>query len=171
MLGLIWSATSSSGRLRADDGESALLREYEVKAGFVLNFLRFTNFPDSAHRLTLCVAGGEIPFTAFSRLEAQTVDSAKIQVRRLNGISVDEACRVLFVAGSDSDREKSLFARLSGRSVFTIGESDDFNRIGGIIRFYFEGNKIRFEVNLRTAEEAKLEISSRVLRLGRVVRQ
>jgi hypothetical protein len=58
---------------------------------------------------------------------------------------------------------------LNRRGVLTVGDAADFARIGGMIGFYVENNKIRLQINARTAKEANLSISSKLLRLAAVV--
>jgi hypothetical protein len=54
--------------------------------------------------------------------------------------------------------------------VLTVGETDDFIRAGGIIRFIEAGRKIRFEINPDAADRVSLRLSSRLLRLADIVR-
>ena len=44
-----------------------------------------------------------------------------------------------------------------------------FADAGGIITFVLEGRNVRFEINQDAAMRARLQISSRLLRLARVV--
>ena len=50
-----------------------------------------------------------------------------------------------------------------------VGESDGLARRGVAINFYIADGRIRFEVNRRAAEQARLKLSSRLLRLARLV--
>jgi hypothetical protein len=54
-------------------------------------------------------------------------------------------------------------------SVLVVGESEGFARAGGVIGFTVEGGTVGFEVNRAAAERAGLTISSRLLKLSRVV--
>ena len=49
-----------------------------------------------------------------------------------------------------------------------LGETDSFPWAGGIIRFYTADGKVRFEVNVKAADKAKLKISSKLLKLARI---
>ncbi len=60
--------------------------------------------------------------------------------------------------------------RLQGFAVVTVGEMKGFARAGGIINFFTEHDKIRFEINVGAAERAGLSISSKLLNLARIVR-
>ncbi len=78
-------------------------------------------------------------------------------------------CHVLFVDRSQEKQLNAVLAALKGRSVLTVGDFDGFARRGGIIRFATVGNKIRLRVNLAAAQEAKLTISSKLLRPAQIV--
>ena len=58
---------------------------------------------------------------------------------------------------------------LKGRHVLTIGETTDFARMGGVINFIRVKNKIRFEINVAAAKQANLKISSKMLKLAKIV--
>ena len=53
--------------------------------------------------------------------------------------------------------------------MLTVGESEHFVEQGGMIGFFLEDNKVRFEINLTAAEHAKLKISARLLSLAKTV--
>ncbi len=53
----------------------------------------------------------------------------------------------------------------------TVGDVKGFAQLGGIINFIIVKNKVRFEINMKAAEEAGLKISSKLLRLARIVQE
>jgi len=53
----------------------------------------------------------------------------------------------------------------------TVGETEGFAVLGGIINLMVEGNKLHFEVNLNAAERAGLKISSKLLSMARIVKE
>jgi hypothetical protein len=48
---------------------------------------------------------------------------------------------------------------------------DRFVELGGIINFFVQNNRVRFEINVNSAERAGLKLSSQLLSLAKVVRQ
>jgi hypothetical protein len=58
-------------------------------------------------------------------------------------------------------------AELGNASILTISETEDFIASGGMINFFREGNKFRFEINDQAARDAGLKIASKLLELGR----
>ena len=50
-----------------------------------------------------------------------------------------------------------------------MGESPGFASGGGGINFFIEGKRMRFEINPEATKRANLRVSSKLLRLARVV--
>jgi hypothetical protein len=50
-----------------------------------------------------------------------------------------------------------------------VGEADHFVQDGGMIGFFLDDNKVRFNINLDAAGRAKLKISARLLALAKTV--
>jgi hypothetical protein len=59
-----------------------------------------------------------------------------------------------------------VFKALTGASVLTVGEVEGFTETGGMINFFREGTKIRFQINQGAATSAGLKISSKLLSLA-----
>ncbi len=78
-------------------------------------------------------------------------------------------CHIVMITAERSDQAGGFIAAVAGKSILTIGETDGFALSGGVIGFYNDGSKIRFEINLGAAKSAKLRISSRLLQLARLV--
>jgi hypothetical protein len=53
--------------------------------------------------------------------------------------------------------------------VLTVGETEGFASQGGIVNFKLEGGRVRLEINIDAAAQAKLRISSKVLNLAQIV--
>jgi hypothetical protein len=148
--------------------------EYQVKAAFLLNFTRFIEWPQSAFSspnapFRICIAGRD-PFggALTAIIGGERVNSHPLMVEKLEGGQVSFShCPMIFFPRSENN-EAALIPRL-GRGVLTVGETEDFLRIGGIIRFVLENNRVRFDVNQTAARRAGLLISSRLLKIARYV--
>ena len=55
-------------------------------------------------------------------------------------------------------------------NILTVSDLERFAASGGMIGFYEEDNKVRFEINLDAAQKRHLQISSHLLNLARRVR-
>ncbi|NIS09104.1 MAG: YfiR family protein, partial [Candidatus Dadabacteria bacterium] len=59
--------------------------------------------------------------------------------------------------------------KLQEGNILTISHKKDFAINGGIINFIVVNNKINFEINLEQAKKSNIAISSKLLRLARIV--
>jgi len=80
-----------------------------------------------------------------------------------------DGCQVLFIAASQKGRQTEELASASRLPVLTVGELDHFAQEGGIIGFCLEEKKVRFEINMGAAENARLRISAKLLALAKKV--
>jgi hypothetical protein len=55
-------------------------------------------------------------------------------------------------------------------SVLTVGETDGFTDAGGIANLEFTKDRIQMSINVEAAAAARLQISSKLLRLARIVK-
>jgi hypothetical protein len=79
-------------------------------------------------------------------------------------------CQVLYFSGISDRAAAATLARVSALPVLTVGEQEHFTQLGGIIRLYQEGSRLRFDVDVSRATALRLKISSRVLKLARLVK-
>lgn len=147
--------------------------EYQVKASFIFNFLKFIEWPpDKFHvagrELQICALGEERFGKALSVLVNEEINNAKIRIARFETADnmTFENCTVVFINRSLEGSIPIILNRIGNKSILTIGESDNFLEHGGIINFIIEDKKIRFEINNEAATRAGLVISSKLLRLA-----
>jgi hypothetical protein len=155
--------------------ETAVSKEYQVKAVFLFNFAQFVTWPpavftspDEPFRIGVL---GDDPFDGFldETVSGEKVDGHPLVVQRYASPEDVKDCRILFISGSESSQMQSILSGLRDKSVLTVGDTEGFVKNGGIIRFAMESNKIHFRINLEAAKRANLVISSQVLRLAEIV--
>lgn len=147
-----------------------------IKAAFVYNFAKFTRWPENTWAeqsapLHLCTVGEDELVDELRRLGGQTIQAHPVIIRSLAKAQNPEACHLLYVATSEQKRYKNILKTLRGRPVLTVSEVRHFSRSGGMIELYREQGKTRFIINLRTAREAGLELSARLLSLAVVINE
>jgi len=147
--------------------------EYQVKAAFIFNFAKFVEWPPGAFadaRSPLLIGIlGESPFgTDFEQaVRGKTLNNRPVTVKECRTTEEARKCHVLFISTSEKARLKEIFKDLASTNILTVGETEDFIKDGGMIRFFWEGNKIRFEISGDVAKKAGLKIDSKLLSLGR----
>jgi hypothetical protein len=147
-------------------------RADQVKAVFLFNFTQFVtwphgSFPAPTSPFVIGIVGTN-PFGNFLKkvVENEKVEGHPIAVQHFTGIKDVRNCHLLFV---NVQNPAEAIEELNQRGVLTVGDSADFARSGGMIGFYVENNKIRLQINTRSARAANLSISSKLLRLAAVV--
>ena len=151
-------------------------REYQIKSAFLFNFTKYVKWPVSAFKdtrapLVLAVLGAD-PFGAMLDKDCagKTVNGRKIVVKRFASVKSLDACHLLFVPASEAGNGALLAQRYAGSSVLIVGESKGFAEHYGLINFYIEKKKVNFEVNVDSVKREKLDISSQLLKLARIVK-
>ena len=156
-------------------GDSTKIPEYRVKAAYLLNFLRFVDWPSSDEEnteITIAIIGDDIPKLfgkSLKELQTKKFRNKQIQIVTLHPkTSAQElsSARIVFFTSSARDTQKTLLESIQHDSILTIGETSDFLSDGGMITFVKGENKIRFELNLSATEKAELRIPSKVKRLA-----
>lgn len=149
--------------------------EYQVKAAFVYNFVKFVQWPpgtfqSSTEPLSICVLG-EDPFgrSLDDTVAGRAIDGRRLTVRHISSVKQSARCHVLFVGSAENKKSSPILAEIKTPGVLTIGESDASIPDGAVINFKLEGDKVRFEINVEAAEREKLRISSRLLTLAHIV--
>jgi hypothetical protein len=149
--------------------------EYEVKAAYLYDFGKFVTWPAkvaAADDFPICVLGQD-PFgpTFDATIAGETINGKKVVVNRITRPQDALSCRILFISASEESQLKEILATLDKTSVLTVSEISQFTRRGGMIQFVIDANRVRFEVNVTTAERSGLALSSQLLKVAINVRR
>jgi hypothetical protein len=141
----------------------AQFSEYEVKAGFLCNFLQFVKWPGGGAGSSIGVLGND-PFGGALEKAAQ---GRKIRIQRAGGAGELKDCNLVFISKSERGNIAGILSQLQGAPVLTVSETGSFTKQGGMIDFVMQGGNVSFEVNASAAQKAGLQISSKLLKAGR----
>ena len=162
-----------AGRLPA--AEPSANKEYRVKATYLFNFAKFVEWPppafaESATPIRIGVLGND-DFGLFldQLVQGETVKGHPLVVKRSRLVEELKTCHILFISKSEANRIDQILTALGDAGVLTVSESDGFAERGGIVNFFIEGNKVRFEINPAAARRRELKIGSQLLSLARIV--
>jgi hypothetical protein len=151
----------------------AAVSETELKAAFVYNFAKFVTWPADAFPSTnapiqLGVFGDEeVSSTLRSLLSDKKAHGRSFEVKRISNPQDAKNFQIVFVTGAEIRRAPQVLEATKKLPVLTVGETEPFLDLGGMISFVFEDAQLRFEINPEPAEKVKLEISSKLLRLAK----
>lgn len=165
-------ALAPLGRLQSQE-----LGEGQLRARFVLNFLRFTEWPPKAFAATtapvqMCILGLGDPFQgALNGLSGATAAGRPIVVRSSIAPEDAGACHLLYVPDSELRRVVGAREAIGTRAVLIVGESEAVLDRGGMIALRSIGRRLEFVVNLAAARRAELNFSPQMLHAAAQVLQ
>ncbi len=148
--------------------------EYQVKAAMLYNFAKFVEWPADSFggdsRITFCLVGNSPLNGPMQSMQGKQVKGRTVSIRQITSPDDVVTCQVLFIPQSEQLRLPAYLQQAKNYSILTVSDMERFAASGGMIGFYEEGNQLRFEISLETAQKRHLQISSHLLKLARSVR-
>lgn len=156
-------------------GQAQQPTEYQVKAAYLLNFGRFTEWPEDAFTspdspLVFGILGKD-PFAGQrDAMMARTINGRRVQVRRFKEIPQPGECHMLFVSTQEYGRLETILNKLGTSGMLLVGDDAPFAAQGGMINFIIRNDTVGFEINVSAAARAGLTFNSRLLKIAEIVR-
>ena len=187
VLALIAACLSTPARADTDT-------ELKVKAAFLFNFAKFVSWPDRKFAvpgspIELCILEDDpIGPVLEDTVRGKLIESRALAVRRSKTPADWSPCHIAFIgavpsasagdnssfsrtpAATDSAPVAEAFLELTAHSVLTVHESGHALS-GGVVRFYIEERRMRFEINVAAAEHNALQLSAKLMGVATVVRE
>ena len=149
--------------------------EANIKAVFLFNFSKYVTWPAiavgerSPTELRICVPAGDSFFAVLkSAVQGEEVDGKPLEAVALEGLDDAKTCQILFVGNSRTADARAWLSAVRNSQVLTVAEgplNDDI-----VIAFARDNNRMRFDINRAAASRRGLNVSSKLLRLARQVR-
>ncbi len=160
----------------ASRAHAEVTKEYQLKAAFLYNFTKFVEWPEAAFNSTTApIVIGVVGLDPFREEVEKIVRGRKVNGRGISVVKIEEpsgaVAHTIFVAAGEENRIGRDLAALIDRGVLVVGESERFAALGGTVTFTTAGDKVRFEINMSSAERGGLKISSHLQKLAAVVRR
>jgi hypothetical protein len=170
-----WGAALAIASLLSARTHAQTASAPELKAAFLYNFAKFVEWPaDSLPTwapLVMCVLGDAAVADALEEtVKGRTIEGHPLTTRRVKVDGPLRTCHVLYVSGVDAKRLHELLEGLSDSTVLTASDLDRFAQSGGVVNFFVDNGRMRFAVNIDSAQRARLQVSSKLLSLARIVK-
>lgn len=162
-------------RVAAQDLDASAL-----KAAYIFNFTKFIQWPETAvpagsEPYHIVVFGDDSVEAQLKAIGGKGDGKRTIQVHHsaLQSLETEDAfsqCHMVFIGSQISESESQrILDHIDGKPILSIGESRNFTRMGGIVKFFTKDDRLYFEVNVTAARAKALKFSSRLLRLAVIV--
>lgn len=155
-------------------GSAAQVPEYHLKAEFLERFSRFIEWPTAGvsepASFVICSYAAN-PFGTYTEEMAGTrrVKGRPIEFRTLTQLEGAAECQILFLPITQNAQLAAILARTAGKPILTVAESEGAAERGFLVNFYSSEENLRFEINDSASRRSGLKISSKLLKLARVV--
>lgn len=152
--------------------------EHEIKAAFLFNFMKFTEWPeyrmqDSNEPMSIYVVGDYPECKTFKDIRKKDINDRPVQVRifksyeKIEDPNILKLCHVLFICETEKKNANTIVNIVKDSGVLTVGEFKGFLEADGMINFVRQEQKIRFEVNLSATQNSGLNLHSKLLKLAK----
>jgi len=149
--------------------------EAELEAAIVYNILLFAEWPAEALAkgapLRLCVAAGNTLANAMKTLQGRELGSSPIETLELAATAPAKPCHAAFVDAAAREKNAALLKTLRGSGTLVISDDEQVPHDAAGIVLMRAGTKFVFEVNLQPVRQARVQLSSKLLRLAKTVRE
>lgn len=161
--------------------EQTAVKEYELKAVYLYNFLQFVQWPaekrDPAKDGSMVIGIiGESPF-------GETLNDLRREIRQRNMTPIKivyygtyedvvresrdiSTCHLLYLCPSERDRFNRIIAELNNAPVLTVADTEHFLSAGGMITLVQSNGKMRWIVNRTAVDRSGLRFSAQLLSMA-----
>jgi hypothetical protein len=156
-------------------GAAQSATEFQVKAAYLFNFLKFVEWPDDPGadphaKWIIGFVGDTAVSDELERLvEGKSVLGRDLQVRKFQPTDNLRACNILFISEAQKKRLPAILAAVRGSSVLTVADMENFISEGGMVAFVVEDSRVKVAIDVAATDRARLKVSSKLLALAHVV--
>jgi hypothetical protein len=144
--------------------------EADVKGAFVVNFVRFVEWPEAAPPDVIVVIEPDPLGRALDVAANDRTLPFPLHVRRIGARDAVPAGRIVFAGRGSGAAGLEALAAVSPATL-TVGETEEFLARGGIIRLAVLDGRVRVEVNVDALERSSLHLSSKLLKIATLRRE
>jgi len=145
--------------------------ESELKAAIVFNVLVFVEWPDELKTIELCASADNPLLPALRRLDGRDIRNRIFKLQVLASDVAPASCRAAFVDASDRTKHAPMVKNLSDAGVFVISDDAEAPPRSTAVIMQRAGTRIALDVNLPAVRDARVQVSSKLLRLARTVKE
>jgi len=152
-------------------GETPPPGEYQVKAAYLVRFLKYVELhgeavADKDSTIVIGILGDSPMWSAASPLDGTRLQNHVVRVRRVEEPEEMRGCGIVFIGAGETGRLGQLVEFAGHNRILTVSDIRRFVYAGGGIGFVNRGKHVRFEINRTAVQATGARISSDLLRLA-----
>ena len=148
--------------------------EPDLKAAIISNMQLFVDWPTCNStsapddQLVVCYQGASPVADALLRLDGKSVKGKLLKVMQVGNGKAGQ-CHAFYLAPGNAADLGAILPDLGKAPVFVAADSPEYAKRGVMLNLDLAGGRVVFDIDLRSAQKAGLQISSKALRLARQV--
>ncbi|MFC1489707.1 YfiR/HmsC family protein [Candidatus Latescibacterota bacterium] len=143
--------------------------ENKLKSAFIYNFTKYIKWADddSTETFKIAVIGDSEIISPLKEIEeTELVNNRKIEIKHYQNVSDINDCHILFISASEKNLLQEILKTSENKNILTVSDNIGFAREGVAINFVLVDGKLKFEINSNAINNAKLQVSSHLLKLA-----
>ena len=141
--------------------------ENQLKAAISYKVAKFVTWPEDAFNadgapFVICVFAEDDVVEGFDSLEGQTIEGRTIQLTTPQSGQACQEGHLFYFSERHIKKFDQILPEFKDRPVLTISDMKNFSSQEGMITLINRGNKTRLIINLSSAFQARLKISSKL---------
>ena len=166
VLTCILALASVSHSYASTEVGSEISTKHQVMAGFLLQLPSFVTWPEKQRDTRICLVGKDVFGGYIDQVLAAKIAKGAPENIRIDRVAAGQDVNHCHLAFFSELPDASYLAAQSG--VLLVGEQQAFIDAGGMVKFYLERSRLRFEINLETVTAQGLSMSSQLLKLAKI---
>ena len=152
--------------------QAATDEQYKVETAFIYQFTNYITWPPDSTKdaFVISVVGDSKLTRSLEKLaQVKTVKGQKMLIHQITDSSQLKRSDIVVIGSSNEKILDEITKKTKGTHALIISFSHGFATKGSMINFYLDDGRIRFEINRAALEAEKLQASSQLLKLARLV--
>ena len=155
-------------------GQAVPSLEYKLQAVYLFRFLQFTQWPNESFSspgapIVLGIIGTDPFDTALEEaIRDEAIGGRKVVIKRFTNAAEIDQCHALYISRSEQGQLPAILARVRGMNVLTVSDIGGFADQGGMIGFFKDQGRVKFEINTTVLKATRLRIGSQLLKIARI---
>jgi len=143
--------------------------EAQLKAAFLVNFLKYVEWPGTRTTINLCLFGRDSLGPYLAAYEGRLIGGRELHIRKVSSPEQLADCQELFIPDTEEARFAAIMRWVGKQPILTVSDAENFTRDGGEIALVGSEGRLQFDVNADALSHAGLRASPQMLRLARQI--
>lgn len=143
--------------------------EGQLKAAYLVNFLKYIDWPAERQTATICVFGRDSLLSYLAAHEGRLIGGRELHIRQVSTADQLAECQEIFIPVSEEARYATLLRWAERYPVLSVSDNESFTREGGGIALIRSEGRLQFDINTEALNRSGLRPSSQLMRLARQV--